>query len=248
MDPYQRIAAFYDIEHEDFAGDIQFYRQYIQAGPVLEIGAGTGRLMRPLLDAGWEVWGIDPSGPMLERARHRVSGCARAHLIQQSAEHLNLPMRFETVILPLNTLSHLGSLDAQIAALAAIRRHANPGGMLIVDQSNPLSMADRGGAGEVRKRLSRTVGATSLSGWSAVWDDEGEQMLNAHLWYDSTEESGIVSRTETTLLLRYLYRFELELLLRLSAFSVSEIHGSYDLEPYSAVSPRLIAIAFAETH
>ncbi|MEJ2290212.1 MAG: class I SAM-dependent methyltransferase [Deinococcales bacterium] len=41
-------------------------------GRVLELGVGTGALTERLLEAGCEVWGIDVSSAMLERARGRV--------------------------------------------------------------------------------------------------------------------------------------------------------------------------------
>ncbi len=245
MDPYLAIAAVYDVEHDDYTDDVAFYRQFIRAGPVLEIGVGTGRIMQPLLEDGWEVWGVDPSETMLDRARRRIADHPAGHLVRQSVQALDLPRQFETVIVPLNTLGHIQTIDAQLAGMLAIRRHIAPTGVLVVDQSNPHSMADRGAAGEVRRRFLRRLGSTSVSGWSAVWDDEAEQTLTVHLWYDHSGEQGAITRTETDLRLRYSYRFELELLLRQAHFRVAEIYGSYDLEPYGVASPRLIFTAQA---
>ncbi len=51
-------------------GDVEFYSSLAQRanGPVLELGAGTGRVVWALAEAGFEVVGLDVSGPMLERA------------------------------------------------------------------------------------------------------------------------------------------------------------------------------------
>jgi hypothetical protein len=80
--------------------------------------------------------------------------------------------------------------------------------------------------------------------WSAVWDDEAEQLLDLSLNYDEVD-AGILRRTRSHLQLHYTYRFELELLLRSAGFRVGQIFGTYELDPYSSASPNLIAVATA---
>jgi hypothetical protein len=52
-----------------------------------------------------------------------------------------------------------------------------------------------------------------------------------------------VRRSFADLELRYLYRFELEVVLRLADFVLRQCYGSYDLQPYGPTSPNLIVIA-----
>jgi len=35
------------------------------SGRALEVGAGSGRIMRPLMEAGWQIDGIEPSTEMV---------------------------------------------------------------------------------------------------------------------------------------------------------------------------------------
>ncbi|MBV9279031.1 MAG: class I SAM-dependent methyltransferase, partial [Chloroflexi bacterium] len=186
MDPYRDIAALYDLEHEDFDDDVQFYRNVVRAGPVLEVGAGTGRITLPLVEAGLDVWAVDSSRAMLSRAAGRLADQPNAHLIEATIGELDLEVRFGTAILSLNFLWHLTDLEARLRGLSAVRRHLRDGGTLIVDLSNPHAMADRGGSGEVRQRLLRPRGRGEVRGFSAAWDDEGEQLLSLHLFYDET--------------------------------------------------------------
>src|SRR5687767_2032444 len=85
-DPYAGIAEFYDLEHDDFRDDIPFYLNSIAVvgDPVLELGCGTGRLLRAIADAGFRVTGIDRSEPMLERAR-RSFQAGHSQLVTLSA-------------------------------------------------------------------------------------------------------------------------------------------------------------------
>src|SRR5580693_1551694 len=75
---YASYSEVYDLLFEDLDNDVDFYLDAARAhsplpGAILELGAGTGRLTRRLLAAGHDVVGVDPSGPMLERARQRLA-------------------------------------------------------------------------------------------------------------------------------------------------------------------------------
>ena len=245
MDAYQVISQYYDLEHDDFQEDIDFLLQLVQEGPVLEVGVGTGRVAGALLEAGLEVWGIDPSQNMLQLAKERLARYTGIHLVCTTAADLHLDQRFPVVLLPLNTLWHLPDSDAQLHALTVLRRHCQDRSLLVVDCSNPLSMADRGADGEVRERFTRDTEQGTVRAVAASWDDPAEQVLTISLLYDTTSTDGLVHRSTTELQLRYLFRFEIELLLKLAGFSLLHLYGSYDLEPYQADSPNLIALALA---
>jgi len=243
MDPYQAITAYYDLEHDAYQDDVDFYLNLLQRGPILEVGAGTGRVMLPLARSGLEVWGVDPSEAMLQRARNRLAGQQRAHLVCRSARDLRLDVRFAAVLLSLNALWHLPDIDAQVDTLNSLRAHLLQDGMLIVDVSNPYTMLDRGARGETRRRFAAAAEGKHVEGFSAAWDDPGRQRLLLSLMYDETAADGVLRRTRTQLDLRYVYRYELELLLRLTRFRIHSLYGSYDLEEYGETSPNIIVVA-----
>lgn len=245
MDLYQEIASFYDLEHADHRDDVDFYLNLIQEGPVLEVGVGTARIMRPLLDAGLEVWGVDESPAMLERARRCTAGHVKAHLAQSSIVDLSLDVRFPVCVMSLNVLWHLQHTEAQSQALRVIRRHLSPNGLLVIDLSNPLTMADRGATGELRQRFRQLQGERSVTGFSAAWDDEAEQRITLLLIYDEVDDRGALRRSQAELVLRYTFRAELELILGTAGFDTVQVLGSYDLEPYRATSTNLIVLARA---
>ncbi len=65
------VARFYDPVYAQVRDgvDNDFYlaRMAAAGGPVLEIGCGTGRLLREALRRGIDAWGIDVSLAMAER-------------------------------------------------------------------------------------------------------------------------------------------------------------------------------------
>ena len=69
-------AQFYDWENAQTMGrrDVMFWQRLARrtAGPILELGCGTGRVAIPVAKAGARVVGIDRSVSMLDRARKRL--------------------------------------------------------------------------------------------------------------------------------------------------------------------------------
>lgn len=245
MEPYDTLAEHYDLEHGAFHADIDLYLQLLDDGPILEVGSGTGRVMLPLAAAGFEVYGVDPSSAMRSRAAERLSGLEGAHLLSGAIQDLRIDVRFAGILFSLNSLWHLTDSASQLAGLAAARRHLLPGGVVVVDLTNPLTMADRGADGGVRCRFRRYDGERTITGFSSAWDDEAEQTLDLSLWYDELRPDGPLRRTSGHLTLRYIYRPELELLLRLAGLTPRQVYGSYDLDPYGSDSPNLIVVATA---
>ncbi len=245
MDPYRDIVEFYDLEHDAFDDDVSFFANVVQEGPVLEVGCGTGRIVERLARKGLEVVGIDTSGAMLSAARVRLVGLANASVQLMSVQALSLPPRFRTVIWPLNVLWHLPNLEAQVGALRQARSCLVEGGLLVMDLTNPLTLANQHLGDAVQLRFHSQGNGTQLQAFSSTVDSPAEQLLDLSLWYDQTDESGTVRRAITHLPLRYTYRFELELMLLSAGFRPGQTYGSYDLEPYEADSPNLLTVVRA---
>jgi SAM-dependent methyltransferase len=72
------LAYIHDVGHADFALDSApgikriLERSGIREGLIVDLGCGTGLLARKLIDAGYDVFGIDISEAMIEIARKRV--------------------------------------------------------------------------------------------------------------------------------------------------------------------------------
>ena len=109
-------------------------------GTVVDLGCGSGILLRALSGAGYVTVGIDPSPAMLERAK---AAAPTAHLIQAPAEKADLP--------PCDAVTAIGEILCYVPASATtgaglvrifrrIARALRPGGVLVFD----ALVADRG--------------------------------------------------------------------------------------------------------
>jgi len=68
---------FYDaVTPPSFAGDVEWYRRKAReaGGPVLELGAGTGRISLPLAQDGVVVHALDADARMLGALRSKMAG------------------------------------------------------------------------------------------------------------------------------------------------------------------------------
>src|SRR5689334_13447124 len=82
-DDYDRFAPFYDLEFAEFDDDLRLYFAFAEhsGGPILELGCGTGRLVVPLAEAGYDVTGVDLSPAMLALATETVERAGVANSV-----------------------------------------------------------------------------------------------------------------------------------------------------------------------
>jgi SAM-dependent methyltransferase len=138
----EALARLYDLDLADDPGDLDLYLALAgrTGGPILELGAGTGRLAVPLAVAGHRVTAVDLDPAMLVRARRRArdEGPAvveRLELVEADLldlEPAGQPVH-RLVFIGLNSLFLLGERDAQLGAFRAMARHLARGGLAVAD-------------------------------------------------------------------------------------------------------------------
>ena len=250
IDDFDIYARFYDQDLGDLDADLQMYRQFAARcdSPILELGCGTGRVLIPLARQGYRITGIDASAEMLDRAREKVAAAnldEQVTLVEQQMGTLELEERFNLAFAALNSFAHLHTTGDQLAALARIRRHLNPGGLLVLDIFNPDLARLLDARGQVA--LARVIdGPRTDQRTMRFYTDEvdlGRQLIHTTYIVDEIDAGGRVRRTLFPFSLRYVFRYELELLLRHAGFEAEAIYGSYDLDEFSGDSEKLIAVA-----
>jgi len=246
--PFDRIARLYDWEHDPYQVDIDVHVGFARrfGGPVLELACGTGRLLAPLAQAGLPCTGVDNSQPMLARARDRLQRLGvSAELVQQRMQDLNIDAAFRTIIIGLDSFGLLIKRVDQLNALRAARRHATHDARLIVDVAN----GNLRGASEPPEELLHDITAPNpdtgrlITKFALRRPNVAEQLDELLFFYDEQDERGYLQRTTVELRLRWFTRFELELLLEQAGWLSDEVYGSYDFEPFSPTSERLLVVA-----
>lgn len=247
-DPYAAIAELYDLEHDAYTDDLDFYRQLAArtGGPILEIGCGTGRVAVPLARAGHRTIGLDRSAAMIDRAR--VRGADVADRLTWIVGDLREAAPVEPVrlaIAALNTWNHLTDLADQSAALDRVVAWLAPGGTIAIELSPPdLGLITQP---DDLVRLLWTgrgpVTGETIARFEARRTDETRQVQHVTLYYDRIDHAGVCRRVLTQFDQRYTFPGEIAALFERAGLIGHNYVGSYDLEPYQAGSERLIAIA-----
>ncbi|WP_424888946.1 class I SAM-dependent DNA methyltransferase [Streptomyces sp. XH2] len=124
------------------------------AGPVLELGIGTGRVALPLAGRGLGVHGIERSGAMIRQLRAKPGG-DRISVTQGDFADVPVPGRFSLVYAAGGTFLELPDREAKQRCLDAVAARLTPGGVFAVDAHVPEALAVAAASG-----VPETVSAT----------------------------------------------------------------------------------------
>ena len=130
-------ALWHDLECGDYREDLPFWRALAAetGGPVLDIGAGTGRVTVDLVAAGADVVALDIEPALLAALRHR----AAVETVVADACTFALDRRFGLIVAPMQTLQLLPDRTAFLRRALA---HLRPGGLLAAAVADAMDAFD----------------------------------------------------------------------------------------------------------
>jgi hypothetical protein len=136
--------AYYTATYANRFEDVAYYVGLAQrsGGPVLEYGAGNGRIAIPIARHGIDVVGVDHSAPMLADLRARLAAepaevCKRVRAVRGDMRGVRLRRRFPLVLATFNTALHLYTRVDVERFLARVREHMAPRGRFVLDLAIP---------------------------------------------------------------------------------------------------------------
>jgi SAM-dependent methyltransferase len=256
VDNYDRIAFYYDLEYSRNSQGLSFFHEMARrAGTkarILEVACGSGRVSHPLLKAGFNVTGLDLSAKMLRLAEKKLDGAPeellqRANYVQGDMRDLAAALgqqEFDLIFIAINSFQHLRTQADQLACLQSIRQHVAPAGRFIIDVFNPEDKESYPADGRMEYTGApyNPLNDSYIHIFLSTTARPAEQKRVYHYFYDETFPDGTVKRTVSRFNLRYIYRFELQLLLERAGFSIEDLYGSYDFEEYGEGSPKLLYV------
>jgi SAM-dependent methyltransferase len=248
--PFDPFARFYDEDYRNYDDDVDAIVHLAQEmdGPLLELGCGTGRLLAPLAATGLPITGVDISAPLLAQARTKlatVEGGNGVTLVQMDLRELELPQRnFAFAFCTSNTLMHLADPAEQLELLERITAHLRPGGLLLIDLFNPdlARLLEVQGVMELADWWMRDTGTKVLK-WSIRTVDLAEQIQETVFIYEEIAPDGTTQRTHCPFTLRFLWRNEAELMLRVAGLQLETVWGDFEGTPYGDGAEHLILLA-----
>ena len=134
MTSNERFGEFYDAVMGDRRAAAKQVMELIRAAKpdaknVLELGCGTGSILKCLQDA-YDVSGLDISEKMLSVARKKVP---RSKLYRQNMVDFRIDRRFDVIFCVFDSINHVRRFSDWKKVFAAVRRHLSPDGCFIFD-------------------------------------------------------------------------------------------------------------------
>jgi len=240
----QFLADLYDLEYtHDY--DLPFWLSLAEreAGPVVEWGAGTGRISVPLAAAGHDVTAIEISGRMVERGEEKSES---VEWVVGDMRGVDPKRRYGLAICAFNSFLCLRSVDDALAFLRNAHEHLVLGGLLGIEVSafSPEELVDPPGGPALRHDFTRELGDGRLERFSVSHYDAATQLMHMRLFNERYDASGTLeNRRAHDLTIRVVGQSELDLMLRLTGFEVEAVYGGFEGETFTSTSDHLIVLA-----
>lgn len=222
METYRQFARYYDGYVQRFTQDFAMYGAYCQPEDrILEVGCGTGRVLRYLLGRGCQVTGVDISGEMLEIAHQRLAAFERAGQLRlRNHDLLNRPLTgaFDCVFVTFYTFNYL--IDAPERFFSNLRSALADRAILLIDLFVPTSRAASESEAEWHQH------DFEMDGRRIVVNDRRYVVHNRETRTQIYEDGERV--TEITTTRRYFSPTEMRDLLMSAGFQQIEFSTSYD--------------------
>ena len=133
------VIVWHDVENGGYDADLPIWRELAQEahGPVLDLGAGTGRVALDLAEAGHDVTALDSDAALLDELARRA-GERGLHIecVRADARRLDQSGPFGLVIAPMQFVQILGGPSARAGLLAGAAGCLHPGGIFAAAISN----------------------------------------------------------------------------------------------------------------
>ncbi|HEY2826195.1 MAG TPA: class I SAM-dependent methyltransferase [Pirellulales bacterium] len=224
----------YDLVLKDIPYGLDFYVALAREakGPVLDIACGTGRILLPCLQAGVDIEGLDLFEPMLKTLRAKAATLSLSpRLHQADMSDFSLPRSYALIMIPFNAFIHNMTQEAQIHCLQRCREHLLPGSQLAFDTFFPS--LDIVGAPQNTRVLEGEFPHPQTGLPMRMYDTRSfdrvaqtQHSLNEIELLAADGSIRNVHRSEVCS--RYIYKHEMELLLRITGFARWEIYGDFD--------------------
>jgi len=233
------LASLYDLsfppkERDDF----RFYLPMIMAArSVLDVGCGTGALLRWAREAGHtgRLCGLDPGEGMLDQARR----CTDVEWIFGDLSSVRWDCEFDLVVMTGHAFQELRTDDEIRGALSAIRTALVRGGRFAFETRNPLDRAWERWGGQYSGDVVDASGALVHRQYRVELPVDGDVVRGVQTYTSPEWDRPRITHGA----LRFMSKPSLETFLSDAALTIEEQYGDWDRSRFTPSSPEIITIA-----
>ncbi len=238
----------YDLRIADVNEDIRFCVEMARevGGPVLELGAGTGRITLAVARTGLIVTGLETSRLMLQRAKmkaEQLSSKLRVEWVEGDITNFSLGGRtFKLILAPFNVLQELRDLTDLENCLRRVAEHLEPDGKFIAIVQPPRWESLKFEHHYLKTAHNPRTGEL-INFYQSLEVDPIWQKLRGTYEYEIWEQSGKMREVIAPFEGSYLTCPEMALLLRAAKLQLEAVYGSFSRDPLTLKSRQMIFVA-----
>jgi SAM-dependent methyltransferase len=213
--------VWHDLECGSYREDIALWRQLADehGDPILDIGAGTGRITLDLVAHGHNVTALDSDPELISELKRRAAGAPLTTVVAD-ARSFTLGQTFALCVVPMQTIQLLGGRAGRRACLACVRRHLRPDGVVAIALADELELYESTGGGPVALPDMVELDGVVYSSLPTAVRDDGDGFVLERLREEITTD-GHRTSTENRVRLDRLSADELERDGREAGFAVA---------------------------
>ncbi|MGN6359782.1 MAG: methyltransferase domain-containing protein [Thermomicrobiales bacterium] len=234
-----RLAAVYDRFYPpERRADFAFYLPLaLAARAVLDVGCGTGALLRLAREADHTGWlcGLDPASGMLNQARQRPD----IEWVHGDLATANWQREFELVVMTGQAFQELVTDDEVHAALAAIHAALTNAGRFAFETRNPRDRAWERWATEYSGAVTAATDALVRCAYHVELPVTGDIVRSVSTFTSPAWDRPVVSLGA----LRFMDAATLADFLTGAGLAIVQQFGDWTRSPLTGASPKIITIA-----
>ena len=236
------MISYYDIYEEEyqFIEDIQFIETLLKGGSVLEVGCGTGRVLKYLSSKNkYDLFGLDINDEAIRIAKKKLKN-DKVKVIVDDATSFSHLIKYDTILFLFNGLMHITNSKKQLSFLKNAYRHLKDEGELIFYVSNPDPSRMLENFSYYKHQKTLTVNSLEVEKFECNKYDLNGQLIHRIFNYDYVDANGCLKRVVSKFTVRYFFKKELELILSGIGFRSISFFGNFDGSGWSKNSPHII--------
>jgi len=219
------VARFYDKFLEENTEDIEFMKSYIttNSNSILELASGTGRLLIPLLESGYNVDGLDNSKEMLDIARNKITKLNRnSTLFNENMTDFKLANKYDFTFIGCGSFMVV-DYENGLKTLNCIKQHLTQNGELLIDLFIPWDDIQKSKCNTMELVRDVSINKERCLVYESFSVDIHEQRKYGKYKYEYYNDGKLVESEINELNLRWYYEDEIINILKEIGFSEIEI-------------------------
>jgi len=224
--------------------DLEFYLSCADryGDPILELGCGTGRILLPIAELGYEITGLDLRENRIRLCEDGIirRGIKNSRAVVGDMKSFSFEKSFNLITTPFRGFQHLLNPRDQLKSLRCMYHHLISGGHVIIDIFNPsipfLADKDREKEFVVSTHLTKDGKKVTQKERVAGVDFFLQRIEAEEIYYIEDNKTGETKRIVNRYSVRYTFKDELAHLMVLAGFEIVDVYGDYGFTPYGEQS------------